>query len=569
MADLLVRGGTVVDGTGAPMRRGDVRVRDGLIVEVGADLRPDGEPQLDAGGATVAPGFIDTHTHFDPVLWWDPSADPMALHGVTTVVQGNCSLSLAPLHAEDRAAVSDVFCFIEDLPLIAFEEHIPWNWTTWPEYRDSFNERGAAVNVVGLVGHSALRLYVMGNEALERAATPDERLGLQRALHECLAAGAHGLSTSFADRDRHGRKVPSRLADDEEFVALTRTLHDAARHVLQFVPEPRKFEAKVDDIERVHRVCAGTDVRGTWVQLATGGMSAEHVPFYLEQAGRTQREGAGVFPQVSPRRFDVRVDLDRTMGFASMPLWNQWAQTDRVTKMTLLRDSDWRARARTEWDETGFTSFPKGRMHKLRLVAVSNPALKKYEGEYFPALQRDHPDQHECDVFADFVLANSGDVGLATVGLANEDVDGLAELFRDRRTIVGASDAGAHLNSLCGAGDTSLLLQRHVRERRDFSLEHAVHILTQRPAQIFGVHDRGVVAPGYAADLVVFDLDQITWPDDYLVHDTPGGAPRLRRPWGGYRATVVNGALTQLDGDAQPSLAGRMLDAGARPHPHR
>jgi N-acyl-D-aspartate/D-glutamate deacylase len=348
-------------------------------------------------------------------------------------------------------------------------------------------------------------------------------------------------------------------------VALTRTLHDASRNVLQFVPEPRKFDAKVEDIERVHRVCAGTDVRGTWVQLATGGMSAEHIPFYLEQAGRTQREGAGVFPQVSPRRFDVRVDLDRTMGFASMPLWNQWAQSDRPAKMDMLRDPDWRARARAEWDATGFATFPKGRMHKLRFVAVSNPALKKYEGAYFPALQSDHPDQHECDVFADFVLANSCDVGLATVGLANEDVDGLAELFLDGRTIVGASDAGAHLNSLCGAGDTSLLLQRHVHERRDFSLEHAVHILTQRPARMFGVHDRGVIAPGYAADLVVFELDRITWPDDYLVNDTPGGAPRLRRPWGGYRATIVNGAPTQIDGAPQPTLTGRMLDAAARP----
>ena len=565
MADLLVRGGTVADGTGAPMRRSDVRVRDGVIVEVGPDLVPDGEAQIDAGGATVAPGFIDTHTHFDPVLWWDASADPMSLHGVTTVVQGNCSLSLAPLHAADRAAVSDVFCFIEDLPLVAFEEHIPWNWTTWQQYRDAFNARGAAVNVVGLVGHSALRLYVMGQDALERAATPDERDALAAALAECLAAGAHGLSTSFADRDRNGRKVPSRLADDDEFVALARTLHDGSRNVLQFVPEPRQFEAKVDDIERVHRVCAGTDVRGTWVQLATGGMSAAHVPFLLDQAGRTQRDGAGVFPQVSPRRFDVRVDIDRTMGFASMPLWNQWAQSDRPTKIATLRDSDWRSRARDEWDATGFTSFPKGRMHKLRIVAVSNTALKRYEGVFFPTLQAEHPDQHECDVFADFVLANGCDIGLATVGLANEDVDALAALFRHPRTIVGASDAGAHLNSLCGAGDTSLLLQRHVHERGDFSLEHAVHILTQRPAQMFGVRDRGVVAPGYAADLVVFELDRITWPDDYLVNDTPGGAPRLRRPWGGYRATIVNGAPTQIDGAPQPTMTGRMLDAAARP----
>jgi len=566
MADLLVRGGTVVDGTGAPGRRGDVRVRGGVIVEVGPDLAVDGEAELDAAGATVAPGFIDTHTHFDPSLWWDPSGDPMALHGVTTVVQGNCSLSLAPLEAAQRGFVSDVFSFIEDIPLSAFERAIPWSWVTWAQYRAAFDAVGAGVNVAALVGHSALRLYVMGDESLERAATDAERTALGAVLAECLAAGAHGLSTSFADRDRQGRPVPSRRADDEELAALARAMHGGGR-VLQFVPEPRDHEVRSGQVERVHRACAGTDVRGTWVQLATGGIAGEHVAAVLDQAGRTQASGAGVYPQVSPRRFDVRVDLDNTMGFASMPLWNQWSQSDRAAKLARLADPAWRERARREWDETPLSTFPKQRMHKLRITALPDGPDRRFEGAYFPVVQAEHPEAHECDVFADLLLANRCEVGLTVVGLANEDVDGLAALFRDGRVVVGASDAGAHLNSLCGAGDTSLLLARHVAERGDFSLEHAVHILTQRPAQVFGIRDRGVIAPGHAGDLVVFELDRITWPEDHLVHDLPDGSSRLRRPWGGYRATVVNGVPTQVEGTQTDARTGRMLDGGARPLP--
>lgn len=564
MGDLLVRGGTVVDGTGGPGRRADVRIRDGVIAETGPGLAPDGEPELDAAGAVVAPGFVDAHTHFDPSLWWDPGADPMPGHGVTTVVQGNCSLSLAPLtsDAAARDKLLDAFAYIEDMPPEAMRSGIPWNWTTWAEYRDRFTAHRSAVHVAALVGHSTLRAYVMGADADRRAATADERAALAAALRECLDAGAFGLSTSFVDSDRAGNPVASRYADDAEFAALAQALDSAGRTILEFVPRMQLAE-KLADIERIHQACAGTSVRGSWTQLGAGGRSADDVPVILDQAGRTQAEGAGVFPQVSARSFDIQINFDRTIVFGRMPHWNAWVQVDRAEKLRRLADPAWRDKARAEWDEVPYALFPKGRMHKLRAVRVSNPALERHVGRFFDEILAEHPGEHEADVFMRWLTDNQLDLGLAVIGLGNDDPAAVAEVLRDPRTVVGASDAGAHVQMMCGAGDTTLLLTRHVRERGDLTLEEAVRALTARPAEVFGIRDRGVLAPGFAGDLVVFALDELRYELDHFVHDMPDGSARLTRPHGNYRATVAAGVPTHLGGAATGARPCGMLAASA------
>ena len=237
--NLLVRGGTLVDGTGAPARAADVRIRDGAVVEVAPGLAPDGETVVDADGAYVAPGFIDCHTHYDPSVWWDPLVDPMPQHGVTTVVTGNCSLSLTPVRAADRVAASDVFGFIEDIPVDAFAAGIPWSWESYAEWRDALRAHGTAVHVAPLLGHSNLRVYVMGDEAWNRPARPEERDRMAAVLADSLAAGALGLSTSFIDQDRHGHAVPSRAADDDELRALIEVLGRAPGHAAAALPEWR------------------------------------------------------------------------------------------------------------------------------------------------------------------------------------------------------------------------------------------------------------------------------------------------------------------------------------------
>jgi len=552
MAQLLVRGGTVVDGTGAEATRADVRVRDGVVAEVGRDLAPGGEPELDASGALVAPGFIDCHTHYDPSLWWDPLLDPMPQHGVTTVVTGNCSLSLTPVRAADRESASDVFGYIEDIPLHAFLTGIPWNWESYPEWCDAVRAHGTAVNIAALIGHSNLRVYVMGDDAWERAATPAEREQLVAVLAECLAAGAIGLSTSFFDTDRHGQRVPSRRADEMEFVALVDALASApgGPRVIEFLPQIKSLDRQLADIERVARWCGPRGVPCTWNTLAQNSRDPGKAERILEHAHALHAEGCDVYAQVSPRPFNVNVSFDQSPAFTAVPAWNALIQEPADEKRVTLADESWRARARADWDKVGdgFTIFPVNGLGRVRLTSV-RPDEEKFLGATFAdvvAARGGHP----SDVLADWVLEHDLTPGMLSEATANNDPPKVAELVRDHTTVVGASDAGAHLQMMCGAGDSTLLLTQHVRDRGDLSVEAAVHELTGRVATAFAIRDRGVLAPGFVGDLVVFDLDELSYLPEVFVNDLPGGGPRFTRPPGGYRATAVAGVVTQVEGVA-------------------
>ncbi|MBW2425950.1 MAG: amidohydrolase family protein [Deltaproteobacteria bacterium] len=562
MADLLIRGGELVDGTGAPRVRADVRVRRDRIAEVGPDLAPDGEREVDASGAVVAPGFIDGHTHYDPSLWWDPSCDPMPGHGVTTVVTGNCSLSLAPLRTEDRTLLADMFGFIEDLPTAALERGVPWSWESFAEYRSAFDSMGAAVNVCSLVGHSALRLFVMGEESFERPASDGERERIAGLLRETLAAGAFGLSTSFIDTDRRRRPVPSRQADDAEFDALARGMREAGRGILEFVPQLGDREHWLADIDRMDRFCRRANVPGTWTQLSTGGRSPTPVSELLEQAERTQREGPGIFPQFTPRPAEIHLSFEATPLFHFQPVWYEIVQAEPGKMRSLLASSDWRARARKEWDSPNYSLFPKEEIEHVRLTRVARPELDSYVGwslAQLVAARGGHP----SDVLADWVLENDLDPGIMLVELSNTDPEAVRALLHDPAIVCAGSDAGAHVQMICGGGDTTLMLERHVRERADLTLEEAVRRLTSEVAYLFGIRDRGQIAPGLAADLVVFSLDELALESTHVVADLPDGGRRLTRPPGGYRATIAAGVITHEAGRCTGENPGRMLDPTA------
>jgi N-acyl-D-aspartate/D-glutamate deacylase len=563
--DLLVRGGTLVDGTGAPAREADVRIRAGVVTEVGAALAPDGEAVVDASGAYVAPGFIDCHTHYDPSLWWDPLVDPMPQHGVTTVVTGNCSLSLTPVRAPDRVAASDVFGFIEDIPVDAFTNGIPWSWESYAEWRDALRAHGTAVNVAALVGHSNLRVYVMGDDAWTRAATPEERARLATVLTESLAAGALGMSTSFVDQDRHGHAVPSRAADDEELRALVEVLGSAPGHarVLEFLPWIKELDRQLADIDRVARWCGDVGVSCTWNQLAENSRDPSRAERILEQAHALHADGCHVYGQVSPRPFDLHMSFDQTPAFVAVPAWGRFiALPTADEKRATLRDPEWRAAARKDWDRVGdgFTIFPVSRLDRVRLTAVRDGEERFRDATFADvvAARGGHP----SDVLADWVLEHDLTPGMVAEALSNNNAEKVSALIADATTVVGASDAGAHLQMMCGAGDSTLLLTEHVRDRGDLTVEQGVHQMTGRIADVFGIRDRGVLAPGRAGDVVVFALDELDYPPDRTVHDLPGGAPRLTRPPGGYRATAVEGVVTQEGGVATGARPGAPLDAG-------
>jgi N-acyl-D-aspartate/D-glutamate deacylase len=557
--DLLLRGGTVVDGTGGPAHAADVRVRSGRIAEVGPGLRPDGEPELDASGALVTPGFIDAHTHLDPQLFWDPACDPNPQHGVTTALVGNCSLTLFPVVDEQRAAIADMFAFVEDVPTGALEHHVPWTWTDYAGYRDAVNAQGVGLNIAALMGHSPLRLVVMGDDAWTRAATEPERQTMAELLDDAMAAGAWGLSTSFFDEDRSGRPVPSRHADDPEFDALLDVLARRGRGVVEFVPDLTGPDPELG-MDRLATRCGPRNIPLTYTGFAHTDANPERTLYWLDLARRYREQGVQFWPQLSPRTVDFRVNWDSSMMFMAFPVgWHRVIQAPAGEKARLLADEAWRDVARKEWDSVDRAMFPHQRIGTVRLVEVTRPEDEVWLGRTLGDLVAERGG-HPSDVLANFVLDNDCRPGIVAVGIANADVEGMARTLADPNVLVSSSDAGAHVQMLCASGDTTLFLTRHVRERADFTLEAAIHELTGRQADVFGFRDRGLVQPGLAADLAVFALDELHWDDDVFVADLPDGSSRLRRPEGGYRATIVNGVATQHDGELTGALPGRMLD---------
>ncbi|MGE0881094.1 MAG: amidohydrolase family protein [Acidimicrobiia bacterium] len=556
--DLLVRGGTVVDGTGIRPFAADVRVRGGRIVEVAAGLAAvDGETTFDATGAYVTPGFLETHTHYDPAMFWDPSFDPMPQHGVTTVTFGNCGLSLAPIRTADVGRVSDVFCYIEDMSVATFATAIPWSWETYGEYLDAIAEKSFAVNTSGLIGHSVIRQYVIGNEAWDRPSTPEETVQIVAVLEAALDAGAYGLSTSLGfDTDRDKRLVPSRVADDAEFRALFEVLARRKR-IVQFIPSPIP-KYLVRDVQRMADVSRGLDLVQTWINVYYNARRPEEAVGYLEMAARLQAEGIRSIPQVSPRGFDMEVNWFGGMSFYTMDdTWHRVLQADADGKRELLTDPQWRARAREQWDATPFTMIQHRHPQNIVFTSLA-PQNAAWEGRTFAEMIEERG-EHPSDVLADLLLENDLAPGIVARDVANGDPDGVSELLRHPAGVLSNSDAGAHVQMMCAEGDTTLLLTRHVRDRGDISIEEAIHRMTGHQASIFGYHDRGTIEVGKAGDLVVFALDELSYAAPVSISDLPDGGRRQRRPAGGYRATFVGGVATQVDGELTGALPGRLL----------
>jgi N-acyl-D-amino-acid deacylase len=558
--DLLIRGGEVIDGSGAPRVRADVRVHDGRIAEVGEQLASDGEREIDASGAVVAPGFIDTHAHTDPQVFWDPALDPDPLHGVTTMLVGNCSLSLYPVSDNTRSTISDLFAYIEDVPRHLFDDSVPWTWSNYDGYRDTVNATGTGINLAALVGHSPIRLAVMGDDAWTRVATSAERAAMAALLDAAMQAGAWGLSTSFLDSDAHGRPVPSRAADGAEFDVLLDVIERNGRGLVEVVPG-LLGEDPVAALEDLARRCGTRGIPLTWTGFVYVDSNPDATRRWLELTARLAHDGVRTYPQLSPRSVDFRLNWESSMMFMSMPAgWHKVVAAPATDKAALLGDPEWRATARAEWDDTRAALFPHRRLECVRIVEVFGAENEPWLGRTLAELV-DERGGHPSDVFADFVLANDCRPGIVAVGISNADVDGVGRTLADPAVLVSSSDAGAHMQMLCASGDTTLLLTRHVRERGDFTLEQAVHELTGRQVEAFGFHGRGSVSEGSIADLVVFALDELHYDLDEFVEDLPKGGARLRRPEGGYRATIVDGVPVQLDGTLTGALPGRVISS--------
>ena len=553
MPDILIRGGTVVDGTGADARRADVRVRDGVIAEVAPDLAPDGEPLVDASGAYVTPGIIDTHTHLDGAMWWNPALDPLPSYGNTSMVFGNCGNSIAPLAGAQRDEIVDLLCFLEDLPLEAFRREVPWTWEQWPEYADALTGQPTTVHVGGYVGHLAVRTYVMGEDAWTRAATSDEVARMVSLLDDGLQAGAMGLSVNHFDKDRALRPVPGYFADDDEYRALFAVV---ARHhpaTVQMITRFNDPEHDVEDAERFGRLCRDADVRAQWPGMpmnvrdrrASTGVVGHPPP----SAGERQRLLARGAVQAAGTVLRLRA-LDRV---PARPGLERAGERPRRRQVADPR------RSRAGATAPGRTGMPAparlspGSTARTRCCSPSpRPAPARSTARWRTTPPR--RGLHISDALAEWVLANG--IRSIMVGTPEELAENdIVTALREPRTISNINDSGAHLQLFSGAGEHLYLLTHYVRDRQLLGIEEAVHVLTGRTAAFFGLADRGVIAPGRIGDLAVFALDEIELQREERRYDVPHGTWRFTRPPAGVRATVVAGTPTWLDGS----------DTGARP----
>jgi N-acyl-D-aspartate/D-glutamate deacylase len=561
VSDLLIVNGMLVDGTGGPPRPADVRIRAGKIQELGLNLAVVDEAVVDACGALVVPGFIDCHTHLDANVYWDPMCDPMALHGVTTAVIGNCSLGFAPVRAAMRAKLVDTFSYLEDIPAEAFESVVPWTWETFEDYANDLRSRPLGINVASFVGHSQIREYVIGPEAWTRSSTASERAQIASELELALRGGALGMSLSYFDRDRLGNPVPSQFADDAELDLLFAVLARFGASV-QFVSSNTR---RLQDVARMGAFAKRHGVVILHNTLVHKSDDPEHSNSLIRLLTSLQSDGVRAYSMVTPRPFEFAVNFDQSLCFIALPAWNELVQAKGTIKRGMLTDPQWRSRARHDFDTVEISPmFPVRKLHQIRVTEARPGDTAKWIGRSLKELV-DARGGHPADVLADWLLENDFHTAFVNPS-SNTDPAGVASLLRSPVAFVGASDAGAHLQMFSGAGDTTILLARHVRDRRDFTIERAVHDLTGRQADLLGLSDRGRLQVGNAGDVVIFNLADLRFEREEVVRDIPGGKPRFRRESGGYLFTIIAGQVVQQAGvptGRLPATFLRLVRSGA------
>lgn len=566
MADILIKNGMVVDGTGAPAFKADVRVKNGVIAEVAPDLAASGERVVDANGCYVTPGFIESHTHYDASMWWQPDLDPLPGYGATTMILGNCGFSMAPLHASKQARdeVMGIFSFFEDIPIGPFQQQVPWDWTRWSEYRASFEKKvSVPLNYASYVGHIPLRLAAMGMDAWERAATPAEIAQMAELLDDALAAGALGLSDNMHDHDGSDRAVPSLLADDAEFSALFDVMDRYPATCYQVIVDTFMRMNGPANLKRLENLLTGRKIR---VQIAGGiptlYFQAGILPEMQKSIDSMRAAGVDVWPgfaHVSPTSV---LGLTKSLIFAQSNdyVWHEVVLAEtHAEKRRLLADPEWRARARESWDTQAWDHSPLKNPQDLFLLDSEN-GIGPIGGTLADYAQS--RGQHRSDAMADWILENGI---MSTVHMAPfpKDEDLTIALMRDPKTVGNISDAGAHLQMLCGGGENALLLTRYVRDDKLLSIEEAVHVMTGKLAAHFFLHDRGVIAPGKRADITVFNLDEVTYHPFEKAWDVPDGAGgttwRFTRKPAPMRLTLVNGVPTFENGAYTGTKPGKFL----------
>jgi N-acyl-D-aspartate/D-glutamate deacylase len=540
----VLRGGLLVDGTGAPPRPADVVIEGDRITAVAepGTMAAGGEV-VDLDGLALAPGFIDCHTHYDAQVLWDPDLTPSSWHGVTTVVMGNCGFGIAPTRPAGRETIARTLENVEGMSVEALFAGIPWTFETFPEYLDAVERTGPKLNVAVMLGHTPLRLYVLGDEAVERDATPAEIEEMRRLVGEALDAGAIGFASSRqpAHAGAWGKPVPSRLATVAELMQLAEPLAERGRGTFAITHGPDFGPPELADLS------AKTGRPVTWTALNASPGAFRLLDKAAERAGE-------VWPQVACRPIVFQVTLAEPAPFARADAFAEVLSVPAAERARFYRDPGWRTRARADVARQWHYGWDKIFVQETAAhpELADGPSLAE-----LGARRGIDPLDLLCDVALDDDLTTR-----FRVVVANDDAESLARLLQDDRTLLGLSDAGAHASQLCDAVFSTYLLEHWVRDTGALSLEKAIWRITGHPAAVFGIPGRGRVAPGYFADLVAFDPAAVGVERMERVWDLPAGADRLIARSHGLHQVWVNGELVSNGDGGGGSRAGRLIRDG-------
>jgi len=554
-ADILIRNGLLVDGTGAPARRADVAVRGGKITAVEGNSKETSGKTIDADGMVVAPGFIDPHTHYDAQICWDGATTPSSWHGVTSVVMGNCGVGIAPCRPQAREIAMRDLVNVEAIPFEVLEAGITWDWETFPQYMDAAARRKSALNLAFLAPLTPFRHYVMGEASMERAARAGETADIKALLGEAMDAGAFGFSSTLLNQHMGygGRPLACRNASRGEIKAYCNALRERGKGAIEMAMTRQIAVLEDAELELLDFMLEESRRPVTFIAM----FDRDDLP---EAARETLRKvkpmiARGARPQTSPLPLTREINMRNPFGFAGFPSWKRaFEDKSKAAQAAVYRDVAFRNQFREDLKRPA--SF--GNWARITVHEVRSAALKKYEGKTVAEIAAEQG-KDGVDAMLDLTLADDLENEF-TMQSYNNRVDRMAEILNDPSVLLGLGDGGAHLDMLCDSGYPTYVLGTWVRERKVLTLEEAVRRMTSDPADFFGIRDRGRIAPGLAADIAIFDPATVgSGGRPERLYDFPGGAKRMVMRSRGIEMTLVNGEITWDKGALTGASAGQVL----------
>jgi N-acyl-D-aspartate/D-glutamate deacylase len=564
MHDVIIRNGSVIDGTGSPARPADVAIDGGRITTVGpVDEGSEARQTIDATGKLVTPGFIDIHTHYDAQAHWDTTLSPSPLHGITTVIAGNCGFTIAPLREEHGDYLMRMLARVEGMPLESLQQGVPWNWHSFGEWLDQLDGT-LAINTGFMVGHSAIRRLVMGERAVGNEATAEELAAMRELLRTSIAEGGLGFSSSWATthNDPTGQPVPSRHASEEEMVALSEVCADFDGTSLEFIPAVGRFPQ--DRIELIARMSAAANRPLNWnlIAVSTSPKQMAVMESNLTASDHAAANGGKVIALTVPCAIQTRLSFQSGFVLDALNGWREPMALPDDEKMAMLADPE-RRRELAELAQGPSPLRGVARWEVLTVGEVFSDENQAYAGRTIGEIAEEEG-RETFDVVCDVVLADELQTGLYSP-LRGDDDETWAlrrDVWRDERTMVGGTDAGAHLDLLATFNATTAMLENACRKRDLLPWEEAVQMITDAPARMYGIKDRGRLEPGFFADVNVIDPERIAIRPNEIRHDLPGGAWRLYGTADGYDHVLCNGAEIVRAGEFTDARPGRMIRSG-------